>query len=564
MGTSKDTLQGPSMASAANQAPGLTGIAGIQPRPNMLSVPNFSTAERSSGNPTPSPSGQTSSTNITSSLPKPFARHEEMKNSVVVSLYKRIDDLHVSLGLQKSEASKLTEQLDEIRAWAKKAQSQATEGHHHNQQAQIAFDKLKKSFQVIDKLLGAPADVDARGESAAAALPTIAETQEATPRTHAAASKAYTHTEIGGSDANDTPPKPSDAPPAGQIIASYQMQNQTAEVTAQSKTSTRATSDHSTATVVPKKPVANPAAAPTDALASLLGETLEASRNSVVASTAATALLTRIPDDFNHYGTLPGQVGTIIGKVFVCDRPAYNPERVPVIRIRNLPTSVSMDELFMSLAGGPLYRVQLNPINEKTKTRDLRITFIHREHAINLLRFATKHQGLLIRGCPQRIEATVDPSDSENRISFYTFRKIMTENCTRMVFVQGLDRRFWTAQKVRQLVITCVERARIEEPRKFRFREPCHITDDILTCKIGMGDSGTLEALVGMRSIAWGLMVRDALNGLKEPEGFYNERVQGELGPPIHTFREGAKPSSVLTAYWGRDPCDTDVNALPT
>ncbi|KAK6359738.1 hypothetical protein TWF696_000877 [Orbilia brochopaga] len=649
MGTSKDTPSVPSLTDAASQTHVFPSFPGVQPPRH--------TASGNPGNPASPTSRQAGNMTGTSAIPKPFVRHEEMKSSVVVSLYKRIDDLHNSLGLQKSEASKLTEQLDEIRAWAKKAQSQIGEGQHHSKQAQIAFDKLQKSFQVIEKLLGAPADVSALEKNATAAappaLPTIAEAQDTVPVASSRAS-APSVTEIGGSEFQSVPPTPdpaqpqpipvlqpepldlaelysftgttdaarpcqpsaADAPPAGKsktlnvfftfhnkpkrtsthgpvkavtparpeaaakpgkapvdvfaaddaaVTASYQSQQ--SEVLTQSKASTRATSDHSAATVVPKKPVPKPLVAPTQALASLMGQQLEPSRNSAVASSPSatvTALLTRLPDNFDHRGTFPGQVGTLFREDQLCNRASYNPERVPIITLRNVPTSVTMDELFLGIAGGPLYRVQLGPIDEKTKARDIRITFIHREHALGLLRFAQKHHGLQIRGAPKRIEIGINPEDRDNIISYSTFRKIVTGNCTRMVFLQGLDRRFWTVQKLRQLVVTCVERVRIEEPRRYRFQEPCHINNDILTCKIGMGDSGTLEALLGMRSISWGLMVKSALDGLKEPEGFYTERVQGELGPPLHAYQGGQTTNSVVRAYWGRDTCDTDVTALPT
>ncbi|KAJ6260545.1 hypothetical protein Dda_4771 [Drechslerella dactyloides] len=581
---------------------------------------------------------------FTTSLPKPFAHNEEMRSSVVVSLYRRINDLNSNLGLQKSEATKVTEQIDEIKAWAKKAQSQIEEGQNHCKLSLAAFDKLHKSFSVIDRLIGTPAD-GIRSENAVPAavtpvIPILAEAQGVTP---AAASKAPSVTEIGGSEFQSAPPSPTqnlpipvfepepvdlaelysyvadpdsrrrpngfEAPLPGEskpqnvqytfqdkrkgtpahgtvnaaptapaqaapkraklavdvfaaddaaVMASYQARP--SHLAPQSQASTRATSDHSSATVIPSKPAA--AGGNTQALANMIGGRLETAITSTL-STPVTTLITRIPDNFNHRGSLPGQVGTLIGEAYLCARSAYDPQRVPVIRLCNIPASVSIEDILAGVAGGPLYRVQLNPIDEKAKTRNIRLTFIHREHALAFLRFAQGHKGLLIKGVPNRIEVVIDQTESEHRISYSTFRKIVTENCTRMVYLKGLDRRFWTPQKVRQLVVTCVERVRVEDPRRYRFKDPCHITDDILTCKIGVGDSGALEALIGMRSIAWGLMVKSALNGLKEPEGFYAERVQGELGPSIQVY-DAARANSVVTAFWGRDACDVDVSKLPT
>ncbi|KAK6528008.1 hypothetical protein TWF281_009266 [Arthrobotrys megalospora] len=286
-----------------------------------------------------------------------------------------------------------------------------------------------------------------------------------------------------------------------------------------------------------------------------------ASGASSIGPATYTARFTTLPPDFDHAGNLPGSLTTIYEEGQLCDRASYTCQRVPILRLQNIPKNVSVEEVLDNLSGGPLYRISTTKGSQDDAFKHVRITFIHLEHANAFLEFAQKNQGVYIKGCPNRIQVIQDPREKPNVISYTTFRKMMTENVTRMVFVKGLDKDFWTNTKFRDLIVAAVDKLRVEDPNRYQFKEPICERADIISTKLGIqGDE--VEALIGLRSIGWAILVRTALNGLQYPEGFYMERVEGELGPSINP---GDDPNSIPTlhAWWVADTVDMPLNRMP-
>ncbi|KAK6520533.1 hypothetical protein TWF506_000785 [Arthrobotrys conoides] len=274
-----------------------------------------------------------------------------------------------------------------------------------------------------------------------------------------------------------------------------------------------------------------------------------------------TVRFTTLPPDFYHGGNFPGVQNTLYEEGQLCDRGSYTSEKVPVLRLQNIPKTISVGDVIGNLAGGPLYRISTTKGSPDDTFRHIRITFVHLHHATAFLEFAQKNHGISIKGCPNRIQVIQDPREKLNVISYTTFRKMMTENVTRMVYVDGFRKDFWTTRKLRDLIVVAVDKLRVEDPDRYQFKEPICDKLDIVTAVMGSSQERGVEGLIGLRSIGWAILVRTALHGLQYPEGFYKERVEGELGPSINP---GDDPSMIptLRAFWVPDTVDKPLDKM--
>ncbi|KAK6360628.1 hypothetical protein TWF730_006764 [Orbilia blumenaviensis] len=277
-----------------------------------------------------------------------------------------------------------------------------------------------------------------------------------------------------------------------------------------------------------------------------------------------TARFTTLPPDFRHTGNYPSKAYPCVfyEESQLCGRASYTSEKVPVLRLQNIPKNITLADILESISGGPLYRISVAKGIPGDTLKQVRLTFIHLRHANGFLDFANQNNGIYIRGCPSRIQVIQDPKEKPNVISYTTFRKMMTENVTRMVYIDGFNGGFWTTTKLRDLIVVAVDKLRVEEPDRFQFKEPICDKTDIATVKMGCNPSGKVEALVGLRSIGWAILVRSALHGLQHPEGFYMERVEGEIGPSINP---GDDPATIPTlhAWWVPDTIDRPLDRMP-
>ncbi|KAF3179911.1 hypothetical protein TWF788_006912 [Orbilia oligospora] len=286
-----------------------------------------------------------------------------------------------------------------------------------------------------------------------------------------------------------------------------------------------------------------------------------ASRASSRGQSMYTARLTTLPPDFFHSGNFPGIQGTLYEEAQLCDRASYTSERVPVLRLQNIPKAISVGDVLDNLAGGPLYRISTTKGGPDDTFKHLRITFVHLHHANAFLEFAQKNHGIYIKDCPNRIQVIQDPREKPNVISYTTFRKMMTENVTRMVYVDGFRKDFWTTRKLRDLIVVAVDKLRVEDPDRYQFKEPICDKVDIITAAMGNSKERGVEGLIGLRSIGWAILVRTALHGLQHPEGFYKERVEGELGPSINPSDDPSRIPT-LRAFWVPDTVDKPLDRM--
>ncbi|KAF3128948.1 hypothetical protein TWF594_008302 [Orbilia oligospora] len=286
-----------------------------------------------------------------------------------------------------------------------------------------------------------------------------------------------------------------------------------------------------------------------------------ASRASSRGQSMYTARLMTLPPDFFHSGNFPGIQGTLYEEAQLCDRASYTSERVPVLRLQNIPKAISVGDVLDNLAGGPLYRISTTRGGPDDTFKHVRITFVHLHHANAFLEFAQKNHGIYIQSCPNRIQVIQDPREKPNVISYTTFRKMMTENVTRMVYIDGFRKDFWTTRKLRDLIVVAVDKLRVEDPDRYQFKEPICDKVDIITAAMGNSKERGVEGLIGLRSIGWAILVRTALHGLQHPEGFYKERVEGELGPSINP---SDNPSRIptLRAFWVPDTVDKPLDRM--
>ncbi|KAF3914966.1 hypothetical protein ABW20_dc0110315 [Dactylellina cionopaga] len=563
---------------------------------------------------------------MTIEAPGPFVLDDAMKNGVVINLYKRINDLRGSLETQTSEAQKMTTQLDEIKNWVKTSHGKLNRAVAHMKNAQADLEEVQKSFTVIDQVLGmkddgtdpVAAEVKTTNENPALFPATQAQDQfepqtsvndgptvetsvsvySSVPISPKIVAK-YKRLDIPNVDPADlyhfNPPTVSKKNPAEQIQkAARALKNQSKQLSStfgaddqavlaiyQNRIASRIAtplasstplessvytrSDRSSVTVKPTKPTPKPLVVVPQALQNALAQqTIENTRVPSLEPPSAPILgppYTRLPPNFAHTGNTPGEAGPVYPSSQICDKNSYAPEKVPVLRLQDIPKDVSIDDIMTSLAGGPLYKIAINNGQPSDTVRDIRLIYLHRKHALAILNFARDNNGLAIKNCPNCIQLLDDFKENESILSYSAFRKIMLENVTRMVYVQGLDRKFWCLEKFRDLIVAACDKLRSEEPRKFPYKEPISATTDVISIKLGMGDSG-LEALVGTRSISLAILVRAALHGLKHPEGFYHERCQGGIGPPISPYDDPATIPTVK-AFWMRDPCDAPLDKLP-
>ncbi|KAK6505124.1 hypothetical protein TWF481_007046 [Arthrobotrys musiformis] len=276
---------------------------------------------------------------------------------------------------------------------------------------------------------------------------------------------------------------------------------------------------------------------------------------------AYTVKFTTLPPDFYHNGNFPGTPSMFYEEAQLCDRGSYTSEKVPVLRLQDVPNHISLADIFESLAGGPIYRISATKTDPDDPFKHVRVTFIHLHHAEAFLEFAQKRNGIYIKGCPDRIQVVPDPREKPNVISYTTFRKMMTENVTRMVYIDGFREGFWTTRKLRDLIVAAVDKLRVEDPDRYQFKEPICDKSDIVTAILGNSKERGIEALVGLRSIGWAILVRIALHGLQQPEGFYTERVVGDIGPDVSATEDPANIPS-LRAFWVPDTVDEPLENM--
>ncbi|KAK6345217.1 hypothetical protein TWF718_007144 [Orbilia javanica] len=274
-----------------------------------------------------------------------------------------------------------------------------------------------------------------------------------------------------------------------------------------------------------------------------------------------TVRFTTLPPNFHHSGNFPGLQNLFYEEGQLCDRKSYTSESVPVLRLQNIPKTMSIGDVLENLSGGPLYRISTTKGDPNDTFKHIRITFIHLHHANAFLEFAQKNHGIYIKGCPNRIQVIQDHRERPNVISYTTFRKMMTENVTRMVYIDGFREGFWTTRKLRDLIVVAVDKLRVEDPDRYQFKEPICDKTDIITAMMGSSKERGIEGLVGLRSIGWAILVRTALHGLQHPEGFYKERVEGELGPTINPGDDIAQIPT-LRAFWVPDTVDQPLEKM--
>ncbi|KAF3939373.1 hypothetical protein ABW19_dt0207851 [Dactylella cylindrospora] len=271
-------------------------------------------------------------------------------------------------------------------------------------------------------------------------------------------------------------------------------------------------------------------------------------------------VFTRLPEDFNHAGSEKEAGGTFYPEEQVCDKAHYNPEKVPIIRLADIPKEVTIQEVLSCIAGGPLYRVNLREGSTR-ELNDVCITFVHAKHARDFIKHCENKNGVFIKGCKSRIQIAKDSGTKENVVQHATFRKIMTEGVTRAFVIRGLDENFgWNETKVKDLLIAATDQCRIRNPKRFRFEDPLHESDDIYTCQF-QGEGKDFEVVVSMRTISWGMMAKWAIHNLQQPEGFYLEQVEGEHGPAISPY-DDPNTTPTAKAEWVRDPCDRPLSIM--
>ncbi|EPS37346.1 hypothetical protein H072_8976 [Dactylellina haptotyla CBS 200.50] len=546
--------------------------------------------------------------------PTPFTLNDKLKNDVVLGLKQRIEQLQNDIANHLPETEKTRQQIEAVKDIAKTLHAGFLKTLRHMSYAQNDLDDVQNTYILLQEILGLPADLEGidlteqnvrvsdssrssvlekrnlrlaePGEETSQISVSVASGSRTNPETpnpdvvpRKAGSSQIPPEELygweGGSDVGaknpqfpdiskqlaaaarlaqslPSPNKGSSVFAVDQAVATVTLGMETATL-ATRPTSVAGVTDRSTSTVRPK------AADPTKTFADK-GKKPQIAQESASPSDPTTETLTGFPISFNHAGNLPGQKGTTYDAENLCEPDDYVVEKVPILRLQDIPKTVSLESIISSLSGGPLYRISVNDGKDGDSVRNVRITFIHRQHALDLLNFSKENGGIAIKNCPERIQLLDDFKNGENAIGYRTFRKIMTENITRVVYAIGFEVGFWTAEKLRDLVAAAVDRLMLEEPQKYPVRTPFNSRNDIIAAKLGR-DAVGVTAMLQIRSLSWGIIVQRALNGLKRPEGFYMERCMGELGPPISPYDDPAIIPTVK-AFWVRDPCDAPLENL--
>ncbi|KAK6543045.1 hypothetical protein TWF694_006974 [Orbilia ellipsospora] len=547
--------------------------------------------------------------------PAAFNQGDEMKSGVIRSLYKRIGQLHGELGVQISEAEKAGLQLEEVKVLILKSREKLTMAAMHVDYARRELQEVQKSFTHIDRVIGLQLeDLDLAAALAEGEVPKKqpeipAQEKAKAPRPERQAAEIGSSTIQPAGTKTAFPPNGKPTTPLNELYSLNVSEGSKKPLdlaTTPASKPTRASevpgktlspfhfdekkisthngdvfvesgpsrifrpppnfapgSDQSNATVKPIK-TANPAQKASDNESTNLKDThlrslYSSSTISIRSDTPATIVC--IPHDFDHAGNLPGRMGTKYDAAVICDKSNYLREGVPVLKLADIPKEVSLDDIASGLAGGPLYRISANAGDAGALVKSVRITFIHRQHALDFFGFAKKHNGLAIKNCPKRIQVLDDSKPGPNFVSYTVFRRIMTENVTRSVYVTGLSPNFWTTEKFRELLLVAADKLRVEDPGKYRTSEPL-TEQNIVSYRLGSGETG-IEAVIHMRSLTLSIIVRTALHGLQHPEGFWKERCNNELGPTISPYDNPDKIPT-LKAYWVRDPCDRPLDKLKT
>ncbi|KAF3919964.1 hypothetical protein AA313_de0207617 [Arthrobotrys entomopaga] len=594
---------------------------------SLLCVPVISSTpicpRSHSPTPLPSPAPPTKPLKMNFQAPAAFNQAEEMQSGVVRNLHEHIGQLHDELGVYISDAERAGLQLEEVKALILKSREKLTAAATHVDHARQDLQQVQDTFGHIDRVIGLQlgnldlaADIAEEGAMKKQADPPAQEQAKALKPGRQA-------TEIGSSTClvnqklnaknGATQPIPTKAvllpteKPAIPLNKLYSWDrngenNKPLDLSAskptrameppakttspfdfeEKKISTHngdafiepgpsriiyppprfATgSNQSNVTVKPAKPT-DPLRKPSkDEYPVFKDKTMYLSSTLSFLSDHETPMMT-IPDGFDHAGNFPGRLGTRYDAAMICSKSQYGCEKVPVLTLTDIPKEVSLDDITSSLAGGPLYRISLNKDDPSNPFRSVRITFIHRQHALNLLEFVKRHHGLAIKSCAKRIQVLDDSKNRPNYVGYNSFVKIMTEHVTRSVYIIGLNPNFWTTEKFRDFVLAAVERLRVEDPRRYPNKEPFSEQKDIISYRLGSGETG-IEAVIHLRSLGTSILVRNALHGLQQPEGFWKERCSNELGPTISPY-DNPDTIPTLKAYYIRDPCDRSLDQLKT
>lgn len=222
--------------------------------------------------------------------------------------------------------------------------------------------------------------------------------------------------------------------------------------------------------------------------------------SSKVAKSNGTALgvvYTYLPADMDHAGS----AGWKCSESQICDREQYRSEPVPAVRIVDIPLRVSLEDLFRAVRGGPVIRIHIDLTYKGVFSAS--VAFMHAHHARAYAEWADRNGGVRIEGCPTRFQVDL-LEDQTSRLAYTTFRKVMTQNATRVVKIGGLAKYFWTVEKVREVIVVITDHARQMNPLHYRFDSPLHKTEDIVHVEISEGQDSA-AAIVGFRSMSWAM-----------------------------------------------------------